>query len=272
MVGPTENIMSKGNYWITKRCLLSQTRCMKKAQILPATHKKGTREQGHMCCFNEALQKVTVFNDSTERLFVYAVAQQRKNLSLMWEETQIKWTKFILTWWRNQCQLYLFLSCCLITRMAISWGSVTLTGGLEEPASLSISVRAVLPPLPLLHSWADMNQAGLLPVNSLYRLLAVSTGTGLTEMAFCILLFLIDLLCSNCLSPITWKKRNLTHTLVNKHTDTDAREKWIGGEGSNILLLFLFLTGCIAAQRCALQLIIMTMGKQVESTSYLTAC
>lgn len=46
---------------------------MKKAQILPATHKKGTREQGHAtCCFKEALQKVT------ERLFVYAVAQQRK--------------------------------------------------------------------------------------------------------------------------------------------------------------------------------------------------
>lgn len=31
-----------------------------------------------MCCFKEALQKVTAFNDSTERLFVYAVAQQRK--------------------------------------------------------------------------------------------------------------------------------------------------------------------------------------------------
>lgn len=79
MVEPTENIMSKGNYWITTWCLLSRTRCKKKAQILPATHKKGTREQGQAtCAVLTKLQKVTVFNDSTERLFVYAVAQQRK--------------------------------------------------------------------------------------------------------------------------------------------------------------------------------------------------
>lgn len=214
-----------------------------------------------MCCFNEALQKVTVFYDSTERLFVYAVAQQRKEpqFNVGGNTNQMNKVHFDL---------------------------------MKKPVS-ALFVFKLLPnhPVWLLVGVQWLWQADLrnLPVFQLacepfcllylcctceltYRLLAVSTGTGLTEMAFCILLFLIDLLCSNCLSPITWKKRNLTHTLVNKHTDTDAREKWIGGEGSNILLLFLFLTGCIAAQRCALQLIIMTMGKQVESTSYLTAC
>lgn len=118
MVGPTENIMSKGNYWITKWCLLSQTRCKKKAQILPATYKKGTREQGHAtCAVLKKLCRKSLFLTTPLSGFLFMQSPNKgKNLSLMWEETQIKWTKFILTWWRNQCQLYLFLSCCLITR------------------------------------------------------------------------------------------------------------------------------------------------------------
>lgn len=37
-----------------------------------------TARSSYICCFKEALQKVTVSNDSTEWLFVYAVAQQMK--------------------------------------------------------------------------------------------------------------------------------------------------------------------------------------------------
>lgn len=118
MVEPTENIMSEGNDWITEWCLLSRTRCKKKAQILPATHKKSTREQGQATCaaLKKLCRKSLFLTTPPSGVLFMQSPNKGKNLSLMWEETQIKWTKFILTWWRNQCQLYLFLSCCLITR------------------------------------------------------------------------------------------------------------------------------------------------------------